>query len=29
VIDSGGVRLKQLFNLAKAEVIAYTGAVSY
>ena len=29
VIDSGGVRLKQLFQLAKAESIVYTGAVSY
>jgi hypothetical protein len=29
VIDSGGVRLKQLFNLAKAESIVYTGAVTY
>jgi hypothetical protein len=29
VVDSGGVRLKQLFQLAKAESIVYTGAVSY
>ncbi|WP_214070052.1 hypothetical protein [Mucilaginibacter sp. dw_454] len=29
VTDSGGVRLKQLFQLAKAESIVYTGAVSY
>lgn len=29
VFESGGVRLKQLFQLAKAESIVYTGAVSY
>lgn len=29
VIDSGGLRLRQLFAAAKAEIIMYTGGVTY
>ena len=29
VIDSGGLRLRQLFAAAKAETIVYTGGVTY